>query len=79
MTDTRTQPRTAYDDLATPQEMLADCRAADGALDLPRIARAVQRPAPSIRFEDFPQGLPKRDIDLLTAAEHLTRELFDQD
>ena len=68
----RAAHRTAYDDLASPQEMRADCQAADGALELPRIARAAQRPAPSIRFEDVPQ---RKGIDMLAAAEHLARKL----
>jgi len=72
MSTLRQAHRTAYDDLASPQEMRADCQAADGTLDLPRISRAAQRPAPSIRFED----VPRRDgIDMLVAAEHLARKL----
>ncbi|MEP9381007.1 hypothetical protein [Nocardioides sp. KR10-350] len=65
----------AYDDPATPHELCADCRAADRALALDRAARSVRRPAPSIRFEDYPQGLPKRDIDLLAAAHRLAHTL----
>ena len=71
--------RTVYADPATPAELRDDCRAAGVVLDLPRrmdsVARAASRPAPSIRFEDYPQGLPKHDVDLLTAARSLAAAL----
>jgi hypothetical protein len=73
------QHRTVYTDPATPAELRDDCRAAGVVLDLPRrmdsVARAAARPAPSIRFEDYPRGLPKHDIDMLTAARTLATVL----
>lgn len=77
-----TDIKTAYDELSSPQEMWADCQAADRLLHLPlqRVAADAVRPAPSLRFEDHPQGLPKREIEMLAAAEHLARALgLDQD
>ncbi|MFT4085275.1 MAG: hypothetical protein QM638_22055 [Nocardioides sp.] len=70
--------RMPYDDPSAPAELVADCRAADGALSVQEqatIDRALTREAPSIRFEDFPSGLPKRDVDMLAAARHLARSL----
>ena len=58
--------RLAYDDPATPAEMSADCRAA---------AAALRRPAPSIRFEDYPQELPKREIAISEATARLAAAL----
>jgi len=73
------QNQTVYADPSTTAEMCDDCRAAGAALALPRqldsLARAAARPAPSIHFEDYPRGLPKRDIDMLTAARTLAAAL----
>ena len=68
-------PRTAYDDPASPAELAADCRAADASLDLHEVGRRLHQPAPSLRFEDFPQGLPEQDADMLAAAGRLARAL----
>lgn len=70
---------TAYDDLATPQEMLADCRATGRNLRLDRAARAAVRPAPSIRFEDYPREVPKREIEVSEAAQRLSAAIFGAD
>ena len=66
---------TAYDDPSTPSELAADCRETERRLALTCVSRDALRPAPSIRFEDFPQGLPKRDVDLLAAAHRLAGAL----
>jgi hypothetical protein len=70
-----TSARIAYDDLSSPEEMRADCRETETRLALTSAARGALRPAPSIRFEDFPQGLPKGDIDLLVAAHRIAHAL----
>lgn len=74
-----TDPRTPYDDPQAPAQLREACRAAGDVLALPAdlhsVARAAARPAPSIRFEDQPQGLPKRDVDMLAAAEMLAAAL----
>lgn len=75
MTDAIRRSLTAYDDLASPAEMRADCDRAGSRLGLTGVARDALRPAPSIRFEDCPQGLPKQDIDMLQAARRLATAL----
>ena len=67
MTSSSTQP-TAYDDLTTPAEMHADCRAAGANLHLERAARRATRPAPSIHFDEQPAEQPKREIRYSEAA-----------
>lgn len=81
MTDSRSAPgvrRLAYDDAATAAQMTADCRAVEAALHLParrspaeRAARAAAGPAPSLRFEDFPQESGKPGIEVTEAAARL--------
>jgi hypothetical protein len=67
------------DDATTPSQMTADCRAAEARLDLPasfdRVARAAARPAPSIRFEDFPREVAKQDIHPAVAARRIAAAL----
>ncbi|WP_459982491.1 hypothetical protein [Nocardioides sp. AN3] len=75
------QPATglAYEDPATPSELHADCRAADARLSprspLETIARAAARPAPSIRFEDFPREVAKAEIHPAVAARRIAAAL----
>jgi|GEM_PF-6298844 len=68
-------PLTPYDDPASTDELWADCRETESRLALTRAARQALRPAPSIRFEDHPQGMPKQDIDLLRAAQRLAHAM----
>jgi len=70
-----TSSKTAYDDPSTAAELAADCRAIERNLAFTRVARNALRPAPSIRFEDQPQGLAKQDIDMLAAAHRLADAL----
>lgn len=65
----------AYEDLAAPAEMCADARETERRLAVSSVARDALRPAPSIRFEDQPQGLPKQDIDMLLAAQRIAGAL----
>jgi hypothetical protein len=58
--------RLAYDDASSPAEMSADCRA---------VAVALRRPAPSIRYEDYPRELPKRGIEVPEATARLAAAL----
>jgi hypothetical protein len=70
--------RLAYDEFASPQEMTADCRAVGRNLRLPqleRAARAAVSPAPSIRFEDYPREVAKREIRVSDAAARLANTL----
>jgi hypothetical protein len=75
MTDAQHVSGLAYDDPSTPSEMTADCRAAEARLSLPTsfetVARAAARPAPSLRFEDFPREVPKREIHPTVAARRI--------
>ena len=73
-----TYQRLAYDDAATSSEMTTDARAVEAALHLPerrsaaeRAARAAGRPAPSIRFEDYPREVEKPTIEVNEAAARL--------
>jgi len=67
--------RLAYDDPASPAEMYADCEQVGRNLGLERrLARAAESatgPAPSIRFEDYPREVPKREIRISEAAQRL--------
>lgn len=69
----------AYDELAGPAEMHADCEAVGRNLGLQkklaRAARSAVEPAPSIHFEDFPREVPKRDIEISEAAVRLAGAL----
>ena len=67
--------RLAYDDLASPQEMVADCRATSLNLRLERAARAAVDPAPSLHFDDYPDEIRKREIRVGEAATRLANAL----
>jgi hypothetical protein len=73
-----TYQRLPYDDASTATEMTSDCRAVESALRLPgrrtpaeRARAAALRPAPSIRFEDFPREVRKPTIRVSEAASRL--------
>ncbi|CUR53917.1 conserved hypothetical protein [metagenome] len=68
--------RRAYAELATPPEMYDDCRSIGVKLRYDRIARAAALPAPSLRFEDFPRDLPKRELSVDAATARLAAALF---
>jgi hypothetical protein len=72
-------PRPAYDELATPAEMYADCEQVGRNLGidrrLARAAAAATEPPPSIRFEDLPREVPKREIRISEAAQRLANAL----
>jgi len=62
--------RLAYDDAATSTEMTSDCRAVEAAL-----VPAAVRPAPSIRYEDYPREVAKPTISVSEAAARLGARL----
>ncbi len=70
--------RLAYSELGSPREMSDDARAAGDQLHLPRLehaARAAVQPPPSIRFEDFPSEISKREIRVSDATARLANAL----
>ncbi len=66
---------TSYDDLSTPAEMLADCRATGAHLRLERAARQATRPAPSLYFDEQPAEPAKSRIEISEAAARLAGAL----
>jgi hypothetical protein len=73
-----TYERLPYDDASTATEMATDCEAVGSALQLPvrrtpaeRARAAAVRPAPSIRFEDYPRDVEKPTIRVSEAASRL--------
>ena len=73
-----TYERRPYDDASTATEMTSDCRAVESALRLParrtpaeRARAAAVRPAPSLRFEDYPREVRKPTIRVSEAASRL--------
>jgi hypothetical protein len=55
--------------------MAADCRAVGVNLRLERAARAAVSTPPSIRFEDYPSEVRKREIEVSDAAARLANAL----
>ena len=77
-----TSPRRAYDDASSTARMAADARAVEAALQLPerrsdaeRARRAAVRPAPSIRYEDYPREVAKPRLEVSEAAARLAAAL----
>lgn len=68
--------RLTHAELASTSEMADDCRATTRNLRLERAARAAVSPAPSIRFEDYPREVTKRDIRVSEAAARLAEALY---
>ena len=68
-----------HDELGTPAEMAADCRETGRNLHLEahleRAARAAVAGPPSIRFEDYPAEVGKREIRISEAAARLADAL----
>lgn len=60
-----TYQRLPYDEASTTTQMTSDARAAGAVL------RAAVRPAPSIRFEDYPREVEKPTIQVSKAASRL--------
>ena len=64
-----------HDELGTPAEMAADCEEAGRNLRLERAARAAVAAPPSIRFEDYPTEVGKREIRVSDAAARIANAL----
>jgi hypothetical protein len=68
-----------HDELGTPAEMAADCQEAGRNLHLElrmqRAARAAVSTPPSIRYEDYPSEVGKREITISDAAARLANAL----
>lgn len=64
-----------HDELPTAREMAADCKVVGANLSLDRAARAAVSTPPSIRFEDYPAEIFKRDIAISDAAVRLANAL----
>ena len=83
MTTSRRSSHLVHDELGTPAEMAADCREAGRNLGLEeRLERRFERAAqaavtapPSIRFEDYPAEIGKREIRISEAAARLAGSL----
>lgn len=75
MTTSRRPSHLVHDELGTPAELRADCQLVGRHLRLERVARAAVAAAPSIRFEDFPADVAKREIRVSDAAARLANAL----
>ena len=64
-----------HDELSSLPEMAVDCRAASANLRLEQVARAAVSAPPSIRYEDFPSEVGKREIRVSEAAARLAGSL----
>ncbi|WP_232675745.1 hypothetical protein [Nocardioides sp. R-C-SC26] len=64
----------AYDDLATPEEMRADCRSLDGALQ--RAIERISTAPPSLHFDDQPAERGKPTIQVSAATAHLVAAIY---
>ena len=68
-----------HDELGTPAELAADCReiGRDPRFEhrLERAARAAVATPPSLRFEDYPAEIGKREIRVTDAAARLANAL----
>lgn len=63
---------TAYDDFDPTAAMSADCLVVESRLGRrPALREALSAPAPSLRYEDYPREIAKRDIRVSDAAARL--------
>ncbi|MBL0747435.1 hypothetical protein [Nocardioides baculatus] len=69
------RPSLTHDELGTLAEMAADGRAARRHLRLERAARAAVSAPPSIRYEDYPTEVGKREIRVSDAAARIANAL----
>lgn len=79
MTTSRRPAPLFSDELGTPAEMAADGRATSRNLGLQgrleRAAQAAVSPAPSLRFDDYPAEVGKREIRISDAAARIANAL----
>ena len=64
-----------HDELGTPAELAADCRVVGRNLRIERAARAAVAAPPSLRFEDYPSEISKREIRVSDAAARIANAL----
>lgn len=62
-------------ELSTTSEMAADCREVVSTLRLERVVSAISKPAPSLRFEDYPREVSKHEIQVSAAAARIANAL----
>ena len=73
-----TTTRLPYEDADTAAAMAGDCAVVAAAMDLPLradVATVAARPVPSLRYEDFPREVRKRDVTVDAATAHLAAAL----
>ena len=70
-----TTTRLPYDDADSTATMAGDCAACAATMDLPVRRPLVAGPAPSLRYEDYPREVRKRDITVDDATAHLAAAL----
>jgi hypothetical protein len=75
MTHPTPESRLVHAELPTPGEMAADCRVVGRNLRLEQAVRAAVDPAPSLRYEDYPAEVGKREIRVSEAAARLAGAL----
>jgi hypothetical protein len=76
MTSPDSPARLTHAELGSTHEMAEDCRATTRHLRLERAVRRMGSPAPSIRFEDYPREVAKRDVAVSAAAARLAEALY---
>lgn len=76
MTPSDSASRLTHAELASTSEMAHDCRATSRNLRLERAVRAAVSAPPSIRYEDYPRDVAKRDIRVSEAAARLGEALY---
>lgn len=65
-----------HDEIASPRDLYDDARAAGKNLRaLDRAAHAIHRDPPSIRYDDYPREVTKREIRVSEAAVRLANAL----
>ena len=75
MTTSRRPSHLVHDELGTPAELAADCQEIGSNLRFERVAKAAAATPPSIRFEDYPTEVGKREIRISDAAARLANAL----
>ncbi|WP_457206221.1 hypothetical protein [Nocardioides sp. P5_C9_2] len=76
MTSPESAARLTHADLASTSDMADDCRATRRNLRLERAARAAVSAPPSLRYEDYPREVAKRDIRVSEATARLAEALY---
>lgn len=75
MTVRTAESHLTHAEFPTTSEMAADAREVRSSLRLDRVVEAAVKPAPSIRFEDYPREVVKREIKVSAAATRIANAL----